>query len=119
MVALRLKIQWSILFGKGIRSQIISLKYLKNCFVEVWLRSQHFHVVGTSYFWNGFIGSLSWITCQLGWWVVNNLSIKFGSDPIVGLCAPYILPNDLREYLEDLGISPLAQAHNLDYGTVG
>ena len=47
------------------------------------------------------------------------MSIKLGSDPIVGLSAPYILSNDPREYLEYLGISSLGQAQNLDYGTVG
>ena len=35
-----------------------------------------------------------------------------GSNPIVGLGSPFTLPQDLRDYLEDYGISMLDQARN-------
>ena len=39
-----------------------------------------------------------------------------GSDPIVGLGSPFTLPQDLRDYLEDYGISTLDQARNYSTG---
>ena len=44
----------------------------------------------------------------------NGLKIRVGIDPIAGLNSQYILFEELREYLTDLGISHLAHAHNLD-----
>ena len=37
--------------------------------------------------------------------------IKIRVDPIAGSNFAYILPEDLRDYLEDYGISSLADAH--------
>ena len=42
----------------------------------------------------------------------NGNKIKRGIDPIVGTLCTYLLPLDLREYLADLDIVTLAQAHN-------
>ena len=42
----------------------------------------------------------------------NGNDIILGIDPIVGSQAPYILPLELREYLEDMDIVTLAQANN-------
>ena len=44
----------------------------------------------------------------------NNLNIRVGMDPIVGNNSQYLLYEELRDYLYDLGISNLAQAQNLD-----
>ena len=62
--------------------------------------------------WNGFIRSISWITRCLGWKTGNGKAIKIGIDPIVGLSSDYILPEDLRLYLEDYGILHLLDARN-------
>ena len=35
-----------------------------------------------------------------------------GVDPFIGMGYSFILPRDLRDYLEDFGISTLAQARN-------
>ena len=40
------------------------------------------------------------------------MSIRLGVDPIVGLGSSYLLPHDLRDYLEDFGICTLDQAWN-------
>ena len=98
-------------------SQIIAGKYLKDHTVDVWICSEHFPVIGTSYIWNRFIRTLSWITCQLGWRVGNVLHIRLGMDLIVGLNAPYLLSYGLRDYLYDVEITHLAHAQNLEYGT--
>ena len=44
----------------------------------------------------------------------TGLKIRVGIDPIAGLNSQYILFEELREYLTDLGITYLAQAHNQD-----
>ena len=44
----------------------------------------------------------------------NGLKIKVGVDPIAGHNSQYILSEELIEYLNDLGITFLAQAQNLD-----
>ena len=44
----------------------------------------------------------------------NGLKIRLGVDPIAGLNSQYLLSEELRDYLNDLGISNLAQAQNLD-----
>ena len=66
-MSLRMKSLWVVLNGNRTWSHIISHKYLKNLYVDDWLRKQCFHVQGSSYFWNGFIRILSWITRQLDW----------------------------------------------------
>ena len=96
--------------GNGIWSCIITYKYLKNRPLEDWIRARKFLIIGTSYFWNGFMRILSWITCKLGWKVGNGLKIHLGVDPIADLDASYILLVDLRDYLDDYGISYLAHA---------
>ena len=62
--------------------------------------------------WKGFIHTLSWFGSGLTWQVGNGEEIRVGSDPIVGIDSLYILPQDLRDYLEDYGIITLAQARN-------
>ena len=42
----------------------------------------------------------------------NGSDIRLGVDLVVGLSNSYILPVDLRAYLEDYGINTLAQARN-------
>ena len=44
----------------------------------------------------------------------NGLKIRLGVDLIAGLNSQYLLFEELRDYLNDLGISNLAQAQNLD-----
>ena len=67
--------------------------------------------------WNGFICAMSWITRYLGWKTGNGNNIKVGIDPIVGVSSEYILPKDLRLYLEDYGILTLSDAHNKGIAT--
>ena len=50
---------------------------------------------------------MSW----MGWSIGNGKDIKIGVDPIAGSSSVYILPEDLRLYLEDYDISSLADAH--------
>ena len=83
-ISLRLKSLWLLLTVTGIWSRIIAHKYLKNRPLDDWIRGQSFSIVGTSYFWNGFIRIIGWITCQLGWKVGNGLKIRVGIDPIAG-----------------------------------
>ena len=66
------------------------------------------------YYWYFLL--LEWVTCQLAWKVGNGLKIKVGVDPIAGYNSQYLLSEELIEYLNDLGISYLAQAQNLDVG---
>ena len=105
--------------GTGNWCRIITHKYLKNRPLDVWIRGRSFRIVGTSYFWNGFIRIIEWITCQLGWKVGNSLKIRVGIDPIAGLNSQYILSEGLRDYLTDLGITHLAHAQNLDGCGIG
>ena len=105
---------WNILNGIGIWSRIIAHKYFKNRSLEDQTHAQNFKITGTSYFWNGFIRIFEWITCQLGWRVGNGLKIRLGVDPIAGHNSQYLLFEELRYYLYDLGISNLAQAQNLE-----
>ena len=92
-------------------SLIVKHKYLKNRYVEEWLRIQVFNIQGTSYIWNGFIRALSWITRCLGWKVGNGQSIRIGIDPIASLNLDFVLPEDLGIYLEYYGATTLADAH--------
>ena len=69
-----------------------------------------------SIIWKGFLDSLHWIGKGLIWQVGKGTEIRVGADPIVGLGCSYILPNDLRAYLEDYGISTLDQAKNMGTG---
>ena len=110
-MALRLKSLWLVLNGEGIWSLIINHKYLKNWSVVNWLRSQAFNIHCTSYIWNDFIRALSWLTRCLGWKVGNGQSIRIGVDPIAGLNSNFVLPEDLRIYLEDYDITTLMDAH--------
>ena len=115
-MSLILKSLWMVLNGRGLWSHIIAHKYLKNISVDEWIHTQHFPVHGTSFFWKGFIRSLSWITSQLWWKVGNGLRIRLGINRIAGLNTPFVLSECLREYLYGFGITHLFQAQNLDYG---
>ena len=106
-ISLRLKNLWLLLNGNGIWSRIISHKYLKNKHWEVWIRARKFNTSGTSYFWNGFVRVLYWITGHLGWKVGNGQKIRLGIDPIAGMNSSYLLSEDLRGYLADYGITNL------------
>ena len=114
-MSLRLKSLWMVINGRGTWSVIIGHKYVKSLSLDDWLCKQHFLVQGTSYIWNGFIRTLSWITRQLGWKVGDGKSIRFGIDPIAGLNYTFLLPEDLKDYLFDYGISHLNQARK--YGS--
>ena len=48
----------------------------------------------------------------MAWQVGNGDNILLGIDPIVGSHSSFILPEDLRSYLEDLNICTLSHAHN-------
>ena len=113
---LRLKSLWLVLNGNGIWSHIIKFKYLKGMTVDTWLHVKYFRVLGTSYIWNGFVKAMSLITCHLGWKVGNGCSIRVGVDSIASLNSDFVLPEDLKCYLEDYGITTLNNSHCLDSG---
>ena len=110
--SLRLKSFWLVLNGIGIWNRIIEAKYLKNISFEDWLRKYYYSICDTSYFWKGFVRSLTWISRKLGWKVGNGLNIILGVDPVVGQNSSYLLSEDLREYLEDYGLLTLRDANN-------
>ena len=56
--------------------------------------------------------TLHWIGKGILWQVGNGSDIRLGVDPVVGLGNSFFLRDDLRSYLEDYGISTLAQARN-------
>ena len=60
--------------------------------------------MGASVIWKGFISTITWLGKGLIWMVGNGKSIKVGVDPISGMGTCYILPQELRNYLEDYGI---------------
>ena len=66
--------------------------------------------------WKGFLHTLSWLRCGLTWQVGNGEDIRIDIDPIMGTEALMILPQELRDYLEDYGIVTLAQARNYTSG---
>ena len=66
--------------------------------------------------WKGFLLTLSWVGCGLSWQVGNSEDIRVGTDLIVGTESLLVLPQDLRDYLEDYGILTLAQARNFTPG---
>ena len=84
--------------------------------MRIGFREKRFAVKGTSYFWNGFIRTLTSITRSLGWKAGNGQSIKLGIDPIIGLESFHFLSEDLREYLRDYGIHTLQDARNEGLG---
>ena len=106
----RLKSIWLILIGEGIWSHIVKFKYLRDWTIDAWLHCKYLKVQGTSYIWNRFVRALSWISCYLGWKVGNGHSIRIGVDLIAGLNSDFVLPEDLRSYLEDYGITTLNDA---------
>ena len=55
---------------------------------------------------------MPWIGKGVLWQVINGSDIHLGVDPVVGMGSSFILPRDLRDYLEDYGICTLAQARN-------
>ena len=112
-LALRLKIFWLVLNNSGIWNKLISVKYLKNRPVHIWLREKRFVVQNASILWRGFVETLPWLGKGLIWNVGNGSLIRVGVDPMVGFGTDYILPVGLREYLEDFGIVTLNQARNI------
>ena len=62
-ISLGLKCFWQLLMGSSIWNSIITCKYLKNCPLVDWIKARNLSITGTSYFWNGFLRIMSWITC--------------------------------------------------------
>ena len=112
-LSLRLKSFWLVLNNFGIWNKLISIKYLKNRPVHIWLREKRFVVQNASILWRGFVETLPWLGKGLIWNVGNGSLIRVGVDPMVGFGTNYILPVGLREYLEDYGIVTLNHARNL------
>ena len=54
---------------------------------------------------------MTWLTRWLGWRVWNGRDIKIGVDPIAGSNSAYSLSEGLKYYLEDYGITSVADAH--------
>ena len=84
-----------------------------------WLRYKLFSVKGVSIIWNGFLNTLTWLGRFLSWQVGNGMNTLIGTDPLVGLDSQLFLPSDLRDYLEDYGITTLHHACNISHGSQG
>ena len=93
--------------------QVLISKYLKNHSIVIWLRKKNFSIRKVSMIWKGFILILPWIGKYLAWQVGNGMDIQLGIDLIFGIQHCPVLPYDFRDYLKDLGISSLSQAHNI------
>ena len=104
------------LLGSGIWHHLIRTKYIKDLTFEEWMRNKDFTVRGTSFFWNGFLRTLTWITRMLSWEVGDGLSIKLGINPIIGMDSHFILSDDLRDYLNHYGLTTLHHIQNLGDG---
>jgi len=111
-LALCLKTFWRILHSKGLWYQVLQFKYIKIPSVADWLRYKRFSTRNVSIMWRGFIHTLPWMGTHMAWQVGNGDNILLGIDPIVGSHSSFILPEDLRSYLEDLNICTLSHAHN-------
>ena len=85
---------------------------MKKLPLHSWLREKSFFLRNASVIWRGFLLTLSWLGKGLLWQVGNGSAIRLGVDPVVGMGSSFILPRDLRDYLEDYGICTLAQARN-------
>ena len=77
-----------------------------------WLRGKHFSLRGVSVFWKGFLLTLPWLGRSLAWKVGNGKNVHIGIDPIIGIFDMITLPVGFQEFLEDLDITTLSQAHN-------
>jgi len=115
-ISLRMKNFWFALNNSGIWNQLIRTKYMKNMSIQSWCRNKYFRLTNTSRIWMGFIKTLHWIGQGLIWQVGKGTEVIVGADPIVGLGSSFILPYELRTYLDDYGINTLAQAINHDTG---
>ena len=85
---------------------------MKKLPLHTWLREKCFFIQNSSIIWKGFLKTLHWIGKGILWQVGNGSDIHLGVDLVVGLSNSFILPDDLRAYLEDYGINTLAQASN-------
>ena len=85
---------------------------MKNLPLHSWFREKSFKIRNASIVWRGFLLTLPWIGKGLLWQVGNGSTVRLGADPVVGMGTSFILPRDLRDYLEDYGICSLAQARN-------
>ena len=74
---------------------------MKKLPLHTWIREKCFFLQHSSIIWNGFLKTLLWIGKGIIWKVGNGSDIHLGVDPVVGLSNSYILPVDLRAYLED------------------
>ena len=79
----------------------------QNIFVEDMLHQHSYCVRCTSYFWDGFVCSLTWNDRKLGWKVGNGRKIILGVDPVACQNSSFLLSGDLRDYLEDYNLLTL------------
>ena len=107
-----------VLHSEGLWHKVLMGKYLKNLSVVAWLKGNNFNFRGVSIIWKGFLQTLPWLGRFLSWLVGNGQDVLLGTDPIIGTQAPHTLPLELKEYLEDLDITTLAQAHNIHPGSL-
>ena len=81
---------------------------MKNLPLHSWLREKCFSPRSASIIWRGYLQTIPWLGKGLIWQVGNGSAIRLGVDPIIGLGSTFLLPCDLRDYLEDYGICTLA-----------
>ena len=101
-----------VLHNNGLRHRVLISKSLKHHSIVSWLRVKNFSTRQVSVIWKGFILILPWIGKHLAWHVGNGKDILLDIDPIIGTFPCPELSSDFRDYLEDLGVTYLSQAHN-------
>ena len=102
---------WIALNSDGIWHQLLSKIYEEDALARMAQR-EIFFTHNASIIWKGFLKNLHWIGKGILWQVGNGSDIRLGVDPVIGMSNSFLLPDDLRAYLEDYGINTLAQARN-------
>ena len=102
-----------VMMKDGLWHSVLSTKYMKNKSVVASLREKKFCTWRVSIIWRGFLQTLHWLGHHLAWQVGNGSDILIGVDSIISAHSSFILPEELRSYLEDLDIRTLSQAGNI------
>ena len=93
-ISLRMKSFWLVLNSKSIWNHLITVKYLKNKPLHIWLKDKNFITSNASIIWRGFIYTVSWICRGIIWKVGNGESISLGADPFIGMGSSFAVPRD-------------------------
>lgn len=89
--ALATKSLWRGLFSKGMWSDVLKTKYLKQENVYEWIRNENKRSKGNSNSWNYLLNSFLVVKDWLAWKPMNGHNIRIGLDPMFGATSFYIL----------------------------